>query len=96
MDSRNIDMNIMMNPVISKRLVNELGTLYYSYNIIVEQSVREKYTVDDELSIQRQRDTKPEEFKEYNDFVESCKTKAKEIWARQEAAVQKIKEEYSI
>lgn len=43
----------------------------------VNMLVREKYSVSDELAIQRQRDTKPEEFQAYYDFVEECKEKAK-------------------
>ncbi len=35
--------------------------------------VREVYSVDDELAILRQRDTKPEEFAEYNAAVEKIK-----------------------
>ena len=35
--------------------------------------VREVYSVDDELAILRQRDTKPGEFAEYNAFVEKIK-----------------------
>lgn len=35
--------------------------------------VREIYSVDDELAILRQRDTKPEEFAAYNAFVEKIK-----------------------
>lgn len=38
--------------------------------------IRQKYSIDDELAIQRQRYAKPEEFEEYNAFVESCKEKA--------------------
>ena len=41
-------------------------------NRIVEL-IREKYSVDDELAILRQRDNKIEEFNEYNQFVESVK-----------------------
>lgn len=40
--------------------------------------IRERYSIDDELSIQRQRYTKAEEFEEYNSFVESCKQQARE------------------
>lgn len=46
-------------------------------NRIVEL-IREKYSVDDELSIQRQRYTKVEEFEEYNSYAESCKQQARE------------------
>lgn len=35
--------------------------------------VRERYSVDDELAIQRQRDVKVDEFNEYNSYVENCK-----------------------
>lgn len=35
--------------------------------------VREVYSVDDELAILRQRDSKPKEFMEYNAFVERIK-----------------------
>ena len=42
----------------------------------VVNRIREVYSTDDEIAILRQRDTKPEEFAEYNAFVE--KTKAEE------------------
>ena len=35
--------------------------------------------MDDELAILRQRYDKPEEFAEYNAFVEECKEQAKEF-----------------
>ena len=35
--------------------------------------IREKYSLDDELAILRQRDTKPQEFEEYNSYVEKIK-----------------------
>lgn len=35
--------------------------------------IREKYSVDDELAIQRQRNSKVEEFNEYNTYIENCK-----------------------
>lgn len=35
--------------------------------------VRERYSIDDELAIQRQRDIKIDEFNAYNAFVESVK-----------------------
>lgn len=39
---------------------------------VIEQ-IRQKYSIDDELAILRQRDTKPQEFSEYNAFVEEIK-----------------------
>lgn len=43
------------------------------YEQRVVNRIREVYSVDDELAILRQRDTKPEEFAEYNAFVEKIK-----------------------
>lgn len=37
-------------------------------------AIREKYSVDDEIAILRQRDTKPREFEEYFNFVEKIKS----------------------
>lgn len=48
-----------------------------TYEEKVVQLIRERYSIDDELAIQRQRDSKPSEFAEYNAFCEECKQKAK-------------------
>ena len=45
--------------------------LTYEQRIVLR--IRDKYSVDDELAILRQRDTKPDEFAAYNDFVEGIK-----------------------
>ena len=47
------------------------------YPQLVENKIRTKYSVSAELAILRQRDTKPEEFAEYNAFCELCKVDAK-------------------
>lgn len=47
------------------------------YKDRVIELVREEYSVDDELAILRQRDTKIEEFNTYNAFVEECKVTAR-------------------
>ena len=48
-----------------------------SYEELVVQKIRERYTIDDELAILRQRDVKQDEFAEYNDFCEQCKAEAR-------------------
>lgn len=48
------------------------------YKLRVINLIRKQYSVDDELAILRQRDTKVEEFNRYNDYVEVCKTQARE------------------
>ena len=45
-----------------------------SYEERVVNRIRAIYSIDDELAILRQRDTKPEEFAEYNRIVEAIKT----------------------
>ena len=39
--------------------------------------IRKKYNINQELAILRQRDTKPEEFAEYSEYVEKCKAEVK-------------------
>ena len=39
--------------------------------------IRQKYNVNQELAILRQRDAKPQEFAEYNEYVEQCKKQVK-------------------
>lgn len=49
------------------------------YPNLVQQLINEKYSIYDELALQRQRSTKKAEFNEYNSYCEECKTKAKEM-----------------
>ena len=49
-----------------------------NYDQLVSDLIRERYTIDQELAINRQRDTKPEEFQAYFDYCEQCKIKAHE------------------
>lgn len=47
------------------------------YESRVVAYIRKKYSQNDELSILRQKENKPEEFAEYNAFCEQCKAQAK-------------------
>lgn len=47
------------------------------YKARVAELIRERYSLDDELAILRQRDSKPEEFAEYDSFAEQCKQTAR-------------------
>ena len=90
MKTKTLDNSILANTDMLCKLANELGYVYFDYETIVNQAIRDKYTIEQELSIQRQRDTKPDEFAEYNAYAEECKAKAKEIWKRQEETIQRI------
>lgn len=47
------------------------------YESEIIRRIRKRYTVNQELAVLRQRDTKPEEFAEYNAYVEKCKADIK-------------------
>lgn len=47
------------------------------YKNLIEYKIALRYSIKDELAIQRQKEKKPEEFKEYNDYCEQCKEEAK-------------------
>ena len=47
------------------------------YESEIIRRIRKRYTVNQELAVLRQRDTKPEEFAEYNAYVEQCKADIK-------------------
>lgn len=69
-------MRVLENGVYRDMTEEELAQLENSkptYEERVVSRIRQKYSIDDELAILRQRDTKPEEFAEYNNFVETIK-----------------------
>lgn len=43
------------------------------YENLIVKKIRQKYSINEELAILRQRDEKPEEFAEYYSYVEECK-----------------------
>lgn len=59
--------------------IAELNALVPPYAERVVNRIREVYSIDDELAILRQRDTKPEEFAEYNAFVEKIKAEERGV-----------------
>lgn len=56
----------------------------YLKNITYEQYIvyliRKRYTQNDEFAILRQKDTKPNEYAEYNTYCEQCKIQAKNLF----------------
>ena len=47
------------------------------YPNLVSRLIRERYSINDEMAILRQRDEKPDEYQAYFTFCEECKAKAK-------------------
>lgn len=48
------------------------------YGSLVEKKIRLRYSLSAELAILRQRDKKPDEFEQYNEYVEQCKAEVKD------------------
>ena len=48
-----------------------------AYEAEVERLIRRRYTVSQELALLRQRESKPEEFAEYDAYAEACKAEAR-------------------
>ena len=49
------------------------------YGELVEHLIEQRYNVKQEIAINRQRDEKPTQWQEYNDYCEECKRVAKEV-----------------
>lgn len=66
-------------PTLVKREEPELTPeqIREKYESEVNERIREKYTLSQELAILRQRDSKPEEYAAYNAYCEQCKAQAK-------------------
>ncbi len=57
---------------------NEMqGNKEMQYKSLVNQLIRKKYSLNEEFAILRQQDSKSEEYREYFDYCEECKAKAK-------------------
>ena len=75
-------MRILENGVVRDMTPEEIAEfeamrIAPDYKEQIVSAIREKYSINDELAILRQRDSKPDEFKEYFDFVENIKEKLK-------------------
>lgn len=66
---------------IEKRIADNNGTtndtLRDKYEALVLRKIRRKYTLAQELSVQRKRDSHPEEFAEMDAYIEQCIAEAK-------------------
>lgn len=62
---------------IEKRIAIANGTLRDEYETLVNRKIRQRYSLSQELAIQRKRITAPEEFETYNNYVEWCVKTAK-------------------
>ena len=64
---------------IEIKLAKKNGVTEKVYPQLVQELIHKKYSIYDELAIQRQRDTKQDEFNAYNTYCEECKVEAKRL-----------------
>lgn len=82
LNNKKLDIPILEKPEDFEELTQEECDRQYEerkqkYPSLVESYIREKYSVADELAIQRQKDTKKEDFNTYFKYCEDCKYRAK-------------------
>lgn len=76
-DCQASDFNEDLTFSIEKYSVRKQKENEEKYEDLIVSKIRQRYSVNQELAILRQRDTKPEEFAEYNEYVEKCKAEVK-------------------
>lgn len=64
--------------LLKKNKAKEPATYDAVYGSLIEKKIRKCYSLSAELAILRQRDSKPAEFAQYNEYVEQCKAEVKE------------------
>ena len=63
--------------LLKRNKEKEPATYDAVYGSMIEKKIRKCYSLSAELAILRQRDSKPEEFARYNEYVEQCKAEVK-------------------
>lgn len=64
---------------IERNLAELNGTQADLYAEEVEHLIRRRYSLSNELALQRQKDKKPEEWEAYNAYCEECKAEARAL-----------------
>lgn len=72
-------MFILFNGKLIEKPDEEQEQIVIPYKERIIARIREVYSIDDEIAILRQRDTKPEEFEQYNSFVEQIKEEERAV-----------------
>lgn len=71
-------MNVLKANLAKKNREVNPDSWEHLYESLIIRKIRKRYTVNQELAILRQKDTKPEEFSAYNEYVEQCKADTKQ------------------
>ena len=71
--------------IISKEMQYEIEDSIHAhlesklYPKLIVYFIRQKYSINDELALTRQKDYKPDEWNAYDNYCERCKSYAKEL-----------------
>jgi hypothetical protein len=76
-----------MIDIIAYKTHKASGTLDRYEGDLVGKLVRRRYTLNDELSINRKRDTEPEKFNAFYTYADSCVDTVKQWFAYMEAII---------
>jgi hypothetical protein len=67
-----------MYSVLTEPAIKDVSPHYELVNKRVQERIRALYSLEDELKVQRLRDTDPESFESYNQWCEECRAWGKE------------------
>lgn len=59
-------------------LAKKNGTIERIKSRLVDEKIRERYSISEQIALLRQRDEKPEEFAAFYEYAEACKAEVKE------------------
>lgn len=68
--------------MLNKKILKKLKETDYPrwrrvYGRVVAKKVKRRYSLDEEIALERQKDKKPEEHAAYDAYVEECKVEAR-------------------
>jgi hypothetical protein len=71
-----------MYSVLTEPAIKDISPHYELVNKRVQEKIRSLYSLEDELKVQRLRETDPESFESYNQWCEECRA-----WGREQKAL---------
>ena len=92
-DCQESDFNDDLTFSIEKYNARKQALANEEYENKIVALIRKKYNVNQELAILRQREVKPQEFAEYNEYVEQCKKQVKNVYNYEEVLANAVNQE---
>ena len=92
-DCQESDFNDDLSFNVDKYNARKQALANEEYESKIVALIRQKYNVNQELAILRQREVKPQEFAEYNEYVEQCKEQVKNVYNYEEVLANAVNQE---